>query len=261
MDDKDRWRLRLMKRHGVEAGFRPLFRFQNLSVVTIWLALVLFMVLFIDRPVIAVIASAPAFVETLGHVLEPFGNSIFPIVGGCGAMVLCLGVGLSFARGPMRRVFWSLSQLAAMASLSALWVGLMVRILKALLGRPRPTKWLEEGLYNWLPAQFQHLHVSMPSGHTATVFAMAFIVSVFLPKYRVVIIAFAALVGMGRVMTLHHWPSDVIIGAVLGWFFARGAASLFVGSDRVFVKRLNGDFSLGPCWPHHAGMFKRALKS
>ena len=47
----------------------------------------------------------------------------------------------------------------------------------------------------------------MPSGHTATVFAMAFIVSVFLPKYRVVIIAFAALVGMGRVMTLHHWPS------------------------------------------------------
>ena len=66
----------------------------------------------------------------------------------------------------------------------------------------------------------------MPSGHTATVFAMAFIVSVFLPKYRVVIIAFAALVGMGRVMTLHHWPSDVIIGAVLGWFFARGAASL-----------------------------------
>ena len=258
---KDRWQLRLMKRPGVEAGFRPLFRFQNLSAVTILLALGLVMSLFIDRAVIAAIASAPASVETLGQLLEPFGNSIFPIIGGGGVMVLCLGVGLSFARGPMRRVFWSFSQLAAMVSLSALWVGVLVRVLKALFGRPRPTKWLEEGLYHWLPAQFQHLHVSMPSGHTATVFAMAFIVSVFLPKYRLAIIAFAALVGMGRVMTLHHWPSDIMMGAVLGWFFARGVASLFVGPDRLFIQRLNGDISLGPCWPHHSETFKRALKS
>jgi len=249
-----------MKRLGVEAGFRPLFRFQNLSSLAIWLALVLVMALFVDRPVIAVVASAPTFVETLGHLLEPFGNSIFPIVGGGGAMVLCLGVGLSFARGPMRRVFWSLSQLAAMVCLSALWAGFLVRVLKALLGRPRPTKWLEEGLYNWLPAQFQHLHVSMPSGHTATVFAMAFIASVFLPKYRMAIIAFAAFVGMGRVMTLHHWPSDIMIGAVLGWFFARGVASLFVGPDRLFGKRLNGDFNLGPIWGQHQRTLRVALE-
>ena len=256
---KDRWQLRLMKRPSVEAGFRPLFRFQNLSAVTIWLALVLVMALFIDRPVIAAIASSPTFVEALGHLLEPFGNSIFPIIGGGGAIVLCFGVGLSFARGPMRRLFWSLTQLAAMVSLSALWAGLLVRVLKALLGRPRPTKWLEDGLYHWLPAQFQHLHVSMPSGHTATVFTMAFIVSVFLPKYRVAIIAFAALVGMGRVMTLHHWPSDIMMGAVLGWFFARGVASLFVGSDRILVQRLNGDFLPSRVWKLHRNTIVQAI--
>ena len=174
-------------------------------------------------------------------------------------MVLCLGVGLSFARGPMRRVFWSLSQLAAMVSLSALWAGLLVRVLKGLFGRPRPTKWLEEGLYHWLPAQFQHLHVSMPSGHTATVFAMAFVVSVFLPKYRLAIIAFAALVGMGRVMTLHHWPSDIIMGAILGWFFARGVASLFVGPDRIFGQQLNGDFLPSRVWKLHRNTIVQAI--
>ena len=197
---RDRWRLRLMKRHGVEAGLRPLFRFKNLSAVTLWLALVLFMALFIDRLWIAAMASAPVFVETLGHVLEPFGNSIFPIVCGCGAMVLCLG-GIEFFPRADALCILSLAQLAAMVSLSALWVGFMVRVLKA-LGSAATDQMAGGGaLYNWLPAQFQHLHVSMPSGHTATVFAMAFIVSVFLPKYRVVIIAFAALVGMGRVMT------------------------------------------------------------
>ena len=134
-----------MKRHGVEAGFRPLFRFKNLSAVTLWIALVLFMALFIDRPVIAAMASAPAFVETLGHVLEPFGNSIFPIVGGCGAGVLCLGVGLSFSRGPMRRVFWVFAA-RGNGQPFCLVGGTMVRVLKALLGRPRPSKWLEEGL-------------------------------------------------------------------------------------------------------------------
>ena len=73
-----------MKRHGVEAGFRPLFRFKNLSAVTLWLALVLFMALFIDRPVIAAMASAPVFVETLGHVpnhLEIPSFQLFAAVG------------------------------------------------------------------------------------------------------------------------------------------------------------------------------------
>ena len=51
--------------------------------------LVLFMALFIDRPLIAAKASAPVFVETFRR-FRPFGNSIFPIVCGCGAMVLCL---------------------------------------------------------------------------------------------------------------------------------------------------------------------------
>ena len=258
---QDQWRLMLMKRIGVEEGFRSLFRFKDLGSVTLGLTLVLIMALIVDRPVIEAMATAPGYVKGLGNLLEPFGNSMFPIAGGFLAMVLCIGMGLSFAAGPMRRLFWSLSQLAALVSLSAIWTGLMIRFLKALLGRPRPAKYLEDGLYNWLPMQFQHLYVSMPSGHTATVFAIAFILSVFLPRYRLLIIAGASMVGAGRIMTLHHWPSDVLIGAVLGWFFARGVARMFVGPDRIFGMRLNKDFYLSNSWPHHVETVKRALKA
>lgn len=57
---------------------------------------------------------------------------------------------------------------------------------------------------------------SFPSGHTAAAFVMATLVAVFYPVGASLMLAFALLIGLSRVLLGVHYPSDVVAGAVLG---------------------------------------------
>jgi membrane-associated phospholipid phosphatase len=61
----------------------------------------------------------------------------------------------------------------------------------------------------------EHGH-SFPSGHTATAFAGATMLAVYLPRYRVPLLALACLVGLSRLYNGVHYATDVIAGAALG---------------------------------------------
>ena len=57
---------------------------------------------------------------------------------------------------------------------------------------------------------------SFPSGHAATSFACATVLSYYVPRYRVAFFALAVLIGLSRVYNGLHYPTDVLAGAVLG---------------------------------------------
>jgi len=57
---------------------------------------------------------------------------------------------------------------------------------------------------------------SFPSGHAASAFAFATGVATAAPRAALPLSAAAALVSYSRVHTEVHYPSDVIVGAVLG---------------------------------------------
>ncbi len=78
---------------------------------------------------------------------------------------------------------------------------------KALVHRHRP---FETQLG---PASSTH---SFPSGHTATSFACATVLSVFAPRLRVPLFLLATLIGLSRIYNGMHYPTDVLAGAVLG---------------------------------------------
>ena len=87
-------------------------------------------------------------------------------------------------------------------------------VLKNLIARPRPFVTYEEvvPLANILS---EH---SFPSGHTALVFSMAFVIYKLFPSvYGKVAITIACLVGFSRVYLGVHYPSDVLAGIIVGY--------------------------------------------
>ncbi|MFC6330428.1 phosphatase PAP2 family protein [Alloalcanivorax gelatiniphagus] len=97
-------------------------------------------------------------------------------------------------------------------------------LLKHLIKRPRPAD-MDTTLCVFLkPAD----RFSFPSGHTAAAFVMATLMGVFYPVCATVMLAFAGLVGLSRVLLGVHYPSDIAAGALLGSLCAM-TAMLLVG--------------------------------
>jgi undecaprenyl-diphosphatase len=75
---------------------------------------------------------------------------------------------------------------------------------------------------------------SFPSGHAASAFAFAYAVGRHLPGLAVPLRLLAGAVAYSRVHTGVHYPSDVVMGSILG---AGTAAMVAAGSDRVHGHR------------------------
>jgi len=58
---------------------------------------------------------------------------------------------------------------------------------------------------------------SFPSWHTTSYFSMATVYANKYPKLAIPLYSFGALVGLSRIYQGYHYPSDVLVGAVLGW--------------------------------------------
>ena len=98
--------------------------------------------------------------------------------------------------------------------------GIVTQLLKHLIGRARPR--LTDNLLMIGPS-WKSGHDSFPSGHTAEAFCCAYILSAYYPKYRSVFYLFALVIGIGRLKTPSHFPSDVLAGAVIGFFIGKAA--------------------------------------
>ena len=57
---------------------------------------------------------------------------------------------------------------------------------------------------------------SFPSGHAATSFACATVLSAFAPRRRVAFFLLATLIALSRLYNGVHYPTDVVAGALLG---------------------------------------------
>ncbi|MFA5523458.1 MAG: phosphatase PAP2 family protein [Tissierellales bacterium] len=87
-----------------------------------------------------------------------------------------------------------------------------VQILKRSLTRERPYNILE----NIKTFDIALKDYSFPSGHTTASFSMATILSYYLPQLMIVFFILAFSVGISRIYLAVHYPTDVIVGIILG---------------------------------------------
>lgn len=109
-------------------------------------------------------------------------------------------------------------------SLGFISSGIIVQVLKHILGRARP--WIVDHTL-FIGPTLQSRYDSFPSGHTTVIFCLAFLLSNHFQRYRYIFYLFAAVVGLERIVNISHFPSDVIAGSVVG-----------IAVGKLLVKRL-----------------------
>lgn len=94
-------------------------------------------------------------------------------------------------------------------------------ILKNIIARNRPFIDYPFDLLIKIPSSY-----SMPSGHSASSFAVAMVFVFRKEKGSVLMILLASLMAFSRLYLFVHYPSDVIIGILLGTFVAFAVVSI-----------------------------------
>ena len=89
---------------------------------------------------------------------------------------------------------------------------ILYRWLKAKTLRPRPYQVNQAINCNARPLD----QFSFPSGHTLHAFAFTTIAIAYYPQLALLLIPFACLVALSRVVLGLHYPSDVLTGAAIG---------------------------------------------
>jgi undecaprenyl-diphosphatase len=113
-----------------------------------------------------------------------------------------LAIGLLVALAQRRSLPFALTLLGVAAADG------LASLVKAAVGEDRPS---EPDALVTIP----HSH-SFPSGHTATSFAAATILSAFLPRAAPAFYLLALAIGWSRLYVGVHWPLDVVGGALIG---------------------------------------------
>ncbi len=109
-------------------------------------------------------------------------------------------------------------------ALSALaTVTVMAEGMKVLAGRERPLVGNQHG--DFKGPSLGHGRESFPSGHTAAAFAVASVLAAHHPQQKWLYYGVASAVGLARIRSSMHFPSDVLVGAGLGMYAGRQAVN------------------------------------
>jgi undecaprenyl-diphosphatase len=134
-------------------------------------------------------------------------NPLFDFIGGLLSIIFIFWIILGFFiivyELSRKKPFFS-------AAYGLIITGIIVELTKAIVQRPRPE-------LSVLPQYVtQAYSTSFPSGHTASAFLIAAVVSHYYPKYAKFLYPLAIIVGLSRMYLGVHYLTDVIAGAVIG---------------------------------------------
>jgi undecaprenyl-diphosphatase len=214
------------------------------------------MMIAVDAPAVAVAQRMPEWLIEAFDQVTDFGKSVWflvPIALALAALALLASPALPRMS---RRVLAAIAVRLGFLFLAIGLPGLCFAVVKRLIGRARPLVEGSADPFLYRPLGWNVEYASLPSGHATDAFAAAMAVGALWPRARPVMWTYAVVIAVSRVVLTAHFPSDVVVGAVVGvvgallvrdWFAARrlafgpgpdGAIRPFVGPSLARMKRV-----------------------
>jgi membrane-associated phospholipid phosphatase len=170
---------------------------------------------FIDMSAITATRELPQWLNETFNWLTDFGKSgwfLWPL----GILFLSLAV--------LRRNLSCVSQhvlAAVMVRVGFLFAaiavpGIFLNLIKQVIGRARPFVTGVADPYVFKPFSWSAAYASLPSGHAATALSVLVAFGILWPRARAVLLVYALLIAVSRVVVTAHYPSDVLAGALVG---------------------------------------------
>ena len=107
------------------------------------------------------------------------------------------------------------------ASLCNIVPGVFAQIIKNIINAPRPLKYLNQASWiHYVEGQPLQYHLSFPSGHTVSAFALCCFLTLLLgkkyPYWGIAFFLVALAIGYSRIYLSQHFFSDVYAGSIIG---------------------------------------------
>lgn len=173
------------------------------------------------------------------RILTDFGKSAYVLWALAGTL-FAIALISPRLRGNSRSLLLGLGTRLQFLFFAVLVPNLAGEIIKWIVGRGRPFVGGEASVFNFSYFGGSEAYASFPSGHAVTCFALAFAVSALWPRARFMMMVYAVLIALSRLVLLAHHPSDVVAGALIGLIGAMAVRYWFAARRLGFAIRRDG---------------------
>ena len=201
--------------------------------VCIYLLLGSLVFLFFDYSISKFFYNLNSQTKSLFETLTHFGDSLYYFI-----PIIVIWSAIKIIKNK-NEILLTISDIFIFIFFNILLSGIVVQILKHILGRPRPS---EFHLYNYsTPAlfNFDSSWHSFPSGHTATIFAFIFCLLVLFPKIKNILITLGIIIASTRVIVGAHYVSDIFGGILVAYISTILLRDNFFHKSKLFILKNN----------------------
>lgn len=217
----------------------------NLPIFVLMGALaVVLLVCVADWPVTVLVAQLPEWCIAPFRTITRAGRSDWILLPAMAIAVIAFATSWLVARFGLRDKFMRVASIAGFVVVGVGVPGILALLLKRIIGRARPVRFDEFGIWHFEPNLADWTHQSFPSGDTITIFAFAAVIAFIMPRLKYWAVLGAALVALSRIMVGMHFPADVLGGILVGILGAYAVRNFYASRHWVFETDEQGNYAL-----------------